>query len=224
MKRFRKKPASEFEVNNWLVSDFIVERLLPIIGTRPFPLAELVLMTSAVCRFRPTYVFEWGTHIGKSARVFYETSEFFDLGTEIHSIDLPDDVSHVEHPGSKRGEYVRDTPVHLHQGDGLDTSLAILEKVGAPATALFFVDGDHSYDSVRRELEGIIERVEYPVVLLHDTFYQSSDSGYNTGPHRAIRDLLQRRDSEYRTIDTKTGLPGMTLVFHEKALGIRRIE
>jgi hypothetical protein len=85
-------------------------------------------------------------------------------------------------------------------------------------TAVFFVDGDHSYDSVRRELEGIIESVEHPVVLLHDTFYQSSDSGYNTGPYRAIRDLLRQRGSAYKTIDTKTGLPGMTLVFHEKAL------
>jgi len=37
--------ASEFEVNRWLVADFIVERLLPIVGTHPFPLAELELMT-----------------------------------------------------------------------------------------------------------------------------------------------------------------------------------
>jgi hypothetical protein len=233
MKRFHKKlallshdppllnpGASEFEVNNWLVSDFIVERLLPIVGTHPFPLAELALMTSAVCRFRPTHIFEWGTHIGISARVFYEVSEFYGLGIEIHSVDLPDDIGHIEHPGAGRGAYVRDTPVHLHQGDGLDTSLAILEKAGAPVTALFFVDGDHSYDSVRRELEGIIESVKYPVALLHDTFYQSSDSGYNTGPYRVIQDLLHHRDSAYRTIDTRTGLPGMTLVFHEKALEI----
>jgi cephalosporin hydroxylase len=231
MKRFRKKAgalahdlpvvnpgASEFEVNRWLVADFIVERLLPIVGTHPFPLAELELMTSTVCRFQPTHIFEWGTHVGKSARVFYETSTFYDLGTEIHSVDLPDDVGHVEHPGDTRGEYVRQTPVHLHQGDGLDTSLAILASAEAPVTAVFFVDGDHSYDSVRRELEGIIESVEHPVVLLHDTFYQSSDSGYNTGPYRAIRDLLRQRGSAYKTIDTKTGLPGMTLVFHEKAL------
>jgi cephalosporin hydroxylase len=175
-------------------------------------------MTSTVCRFQPTHIFEWGTHIGKSARIFYETSTFYDLGTEIHSVDLPDDVGHVEHPGDTRGEYVRQTPVHLHQGDGLDTSLAILASAEAPVTAVFFVDGDHSYDSVRRELEGIIESVEHPVVLLHDTFYQSSDSGYNTGPYRAIRDLLRQRGSAYKTIDTKTGLPGMTLVFHEKAL------
>jgi cephalosporin hydroxylase len=212
--------ASEFEVDNWLVSDFIEERLLPIVGTRPFPLAELALMISAVCRFQPTHIFEWGTHFGKSARIFYETSEFFDLGVEIHSVDLPDDASHTEHPGRKRGKYVRGTPVQLHQGDGLDTSLEILAKLGASATALFFVDGDHSYDSVRRELEGIIEHVERPVALLHDTFYQSEDSGYNTGPFRAIREVLQARGSTYRTIETKTGLPGMTLVFHEKALGI----
>jgi cephalosporin hydroxylase len=236
MRRFRKQPAaathgvpivnpsaSEFEVDNWLVTDFIVERLLPIVGTRPFPLEELALMVSAVCRFQPTHIFEWGTHVGKSARVFYETSEFYGLDVEIHSIDLPDAVDHVEHPGATRGEYVRDTPVRLHQGDGLDTSLSILAQAGARTKPLFFVDGDHSYDSVRRELRGIVETVKYPIALLHDTFYQSSDSGYNTGPYRAIRDVLQERECAFRIIEAKTGLPGMTLVFHEKALETEQI-
>lgn len=231
MRYFRKVPpaparespvlnagASEFEVNNWLVSDFIVERLIPIVGVRPFPLSELALMTATVCRFTPTHIFEWGTHIGSSARIFYETSEFYDLGIEVHSVDLPDDVDHVEHPGRERGSLVRDTPVQLHQGDGLDTSLALLEQIGVSARTLFFVDGDHAYDSVKRELQGIIEKLEYPVVLLHDTFFQSGDSGYNTGPHRAVRDVLKPLDNAYRTIDTRTGLPGMTLVFHERAL------
>jgi len=225
MRRFRKTPspvlnpgASEFEVNNWLISDFIVERLIPIVGVRPFPLSELELMTAAVCRFAPTHIFEWGTHIGTSARVFYETSEFYSLGIEVHSIDLPDDVDRVEHPGHQRGRLVRDTPVQLHQGDGLDTSLALLEQIGVSARALFFVDGDHSYESVKRELEGILASVKRPVVLLHDTFFQSGDSGYNTGPHRAIRDVLDRAGESYRTLETTTGLPGMALVFHEKAL------
>jgi hypothetical protein len=175
-------------------------------------------MTAAACRFAPTHIFEWGTHIGTSARVFYETSEFYGLGIDVHSIDLPDDVDHVEHPGHQRGLLVRDTPVQLHQGDGLDTSLTLLDEIGVSAQALFFVDGDHSYESVRRELEGILASVKRPVVLLHDTFFQSDDSGYNTGPHRAIRDVLDSVGRSYRTLETTTGLPGMTLVFHEKAL------
>src|SRR3989344_9247020 len=90
--------GTEFEVNNWVTSDFIVNKLVPIVGFHPFPLNELMLMTSAVCYFKPEFIFEWGTNIGKSARIFYEISKAFDIKTEVHSIDLPDDVFHDEHP------------------------------------------------------------------------------------------------------------------------------
>ena len=56
------------------------------------------------------------------------------------------------------------------------------------------------------------------IVLLHDTFDQSAASGYNTGPYRAIQELLAGRSGSYQTISTTTGLPGMTLVYPEQAL------
>ncbi|MDQ3112117.1 MAG: hypothetical protein M3R17_19715, partial [Bacteroidota bacterium] len=64
--------ASEFEVNNWVVSEFVIDKLVPAVGMHPFPINELMLMTASVCRFKPELIFEWGTNIGKSARVFYE--------------------------------------------------------------------------------------------------------------------------------------------------------
>ena len=85
--------SSEFEVNNWIVSEFVVDKLIPVVGMHPFPLNELMLMSSAVCRFKPELIFEWGTNIGKSARIFYETIKAFDVASQIHSIDLPDDVN-----------------------------------------------------------------------------------------------------------------------------------
>jgi hypothetical protein len=68
---------------------------------------------------------------------------------------------------------------------------------------------------VKRELEAIVTHVREPRVLLHDTFFQSADSGYNVGPHLAIRDVLAGLpdDRRLRTMETKTGLPGMTLVY-----------
>lgn len=210
--------ATEFEVNNWAISDFVLSRLVPLVGVHPYPLNELMLMAGAVCRFRPTHVFEWGTNVGASARIFYETARQFGIPVEIHSIDLPGEVGHVEHPGSRRGKLVKGKRgVTLHLGDGLDTSLAIYGTLPANSRVLFFVDGDHSYESVSRELAGIVSKVTEPRVLLHDTFFQSPDSGYNVGPHLAIRDVLAKHQDRggqaLRLMETKTGLPGMTLIY-----------
>jgi hypothetical protein len=208
--------CTELEVNKWVISEFVVNRLVPLVGMHPFPLDELMLMATAVCYFRPTHVFEWGTHIGKSARIFYEAGQTFSVPLQVHSADLPDEVGHVEHPGMSRGMLVRGLPgVQLHQGDGLDTALDVYRRAAGGGTRvlpLFFVDGDHSYQSVKRELTGILAAVPHAVVLLHDTFYQSEGAGYNVGPYRAIEEVLAGRPG-YRVIATRNGLPGMTLVY-----------
>ena len=206
--------CTEFEVNNWLTSEFVLGQLVPVVGTHPFPLNELMLMSAAVCRLKPPQIFEWGTHIGKSARIFYECANHFGIQTEIHSIDLPDDVHHVEHPHEERGKLVRGLPsVQLHQGDGLNMALSAWRSGGHKPHPLFFVDGDHSYESVLRELGGITREIPDANVLLHDTFYQSSGSAYNVGPHLAIEDVLRLNPARYRRIDSGFGLPGMTLLY-----------
>ena len=206
--------CSEFEVNNWEISKFILKKLIPVVGVQPFPLHELMLMSAAVCRLRPTQIFEWGTHVGKSARVFYECAKHYEIPVQIHSIDLPDDVEHVEHPHEARGYLVRSLPnVELHQGDGVETSLAVWRSSGCQPAPLFLVDGDHSYESVLRELSAITASVPDANVLLHDTFLQSAESGYNIGPHQAIKEVLRNHPERYRMIDSGLGLPGMTLLY-----------
>ncbi len=205
--------SSQFEIDGWVISQFVVEKIVPVAGVHPFPLQELMLMASAVCRLRPPMVFEWGTHIGKSARIFHETLAHFGIPGHVHSVDLPDDVSHVEHPGEKRGALVQGIAgVTLHQGDGLTTSLQIWEKSGAPANPLFFVDGDHSYESVRREIDGILGGIPGASLLLHDTFFQSPDSGYNVGPHRAVAETLAVMPGKFEVLHSGLSLPGMTLL------------
>jgi cephalosporin hydroxylase len=209
--------CTELEIEKWSVSKFVVDRLVPVVGFHPFPLDELMLMTAAVAVFRPSHVFEWGTHIGKSARAFHEISKAFGLPVEIHSIDLPDDADHAEHPRHKRGKYVKDIPcIILHHGDGLDTSLRIYERekyrIRLP---LFFLDGDHSYESIKSELHGIRSKASNAVLLVHDTFYQSEESGYNTGPYRAINEMMDSVPGDYSRISTSLGLPGMTLLFRK---------
>ena len=214
----RAEPAincncSEFEVNNWLISDFIVRKLAPIVGTHPYPITELNLMVAATCRLKPQQIFEWGTNIGKSARVFYETGKHFGIPLEIHSIDLPDNLDHQEHPRSRRGYLVKGKKgVTLHQADGLSKALELYQLQPAKRT-LVFIDGDHSYESVYRELNGVMESMPNANILLHDTFYQSEQSGYNIGPYKAVTETLAARPGNYHVMSTTTGLPGMTLLY-----------
>jgi cephalosporin hydroxylase len=214
----RNEPAkniqcSEFEVDNWVLSDFIVKKLIPIVGTHPYPIAELNLMVATVCRLKPQQIFEWGTNIGKSARVFYETGKRFGIPLEIHSIDLPDDLDHQEHPRSSRGRMVKGySGVSLHQADGLSKSIELYQR-RPQDRALVFIDGDHSYESVRRELAGIVEAMPNAAILLHDTYYQSEQSGYNIGPYKAVTEMLAAMPERYRVMSTTTGLPGMTLLY-----------
>lgn len=209
--------GSEFEVNNWELSEMVLGVIVPSAGIHPFPLSELMLMSGAVARFKPELIFEWGTHIGKSARIFYEATTALNIKATIHSIDLPDDVEHGEHPHSERGIMVKGIKrVKLHQGDGLDTALAIMAKSRRNSNGenvLFFVDGDHSYSSVKRELKGLMDNAPKAYILLHDTFYQSPNSKYNVGPHQAINQCLEVSGKTYKRIDTVTGLPGMTLLY-----------
>ena len=206
-----------FEVNNWLISEFILEKIVPIVNIHPYPLNELILMVAAICRVRPTHIFEWGTHYGKSARIFYETARFFKIKSEIHSIDLPDSAKHQEHPGSQRGELVKNIKsIKLYQGDGLTVALKLCRQL-KPATSLFFLDGDHRYQSIKRELTGITRTIPQAHILVHDTFNQSKRSGYNTGPYRAVKAFLTAVPKKrYQVIATSTGLPGMTFLYHQK--------
>lgn len=215
---FVENKAVEFEINNWVLSEFIVEKIIPIVEVHPFPLNEIMLMSGAVCFIKPTHIFEWGTHFGKSARIFYETTNYFNILSEIHSIDLPENIEHNEHPHKERGKYVkRIKQVYLHLGDGLNTSLSILREIkNKKIIPLFFLDGDHSYESVKRELNGIYEKYPQSNILIHDTFFQTKESNYNTGPYEAIKEFLKNKENNFTLIDTKTGLPGITLLLNKK--------
>lgn len=209
--------CDEIELDKWVISDFVLKKLTPVVGITPFPLDEMMLMTSTVCYFRPQYIFEWGTHVGKSARIFHEISKAFKIDTKIHSIDLPDDIEHEEHPHKNRGKFVkRIKEVQLHQGDGITKSIELCKLVNKDQTVLFFLDGDHSYESVSRELRSISTHIGKTVILLHDTFYQSPASNYNIGPHQAITDFIRTYPDTFEQISTTWGLPGMTLLYKQK--------
>lgn len=208
--------STELEVNINYISQFVISKLIPIVGFSPYPINELLLMTAAVCGLKPDYIFEWGTHLGVSARVFYEINMNYNLNIKIHTIDLPNHIDRPEHIREQRGIKIKGLKeIHVHLGDGLDTALQIAGNLPEDKTLFFFIDGNHSYDSVKRELDGVGREQPNAYMLIHDTFYQSSDSGYNIDPNLAIRDFLQQNMNSYKVISTNIGLPGMTLLYNK---------
>jgi cephalosporin hydroxylase len=210
-----KNPGMELEVNNWEISRFVVEKLIPITGYVPYPLTELMLITAATIYTKPAVVFEWGTHIGKGARVFYEIKKAFNLDYDVHSIDLPEGVEHVENISRDRAQLVKDIhEVELHYGDGVDTAVKLYNQKYQGKTALFFVDGDHEYGTVKRELDTVYAAVGKNLhVLSHDTLFQRPESGYNIGPFKAGEEFLAAHPGEFETRRQELGLPGMTFIF-----------
>ena len=215
----RNPEASEFEVDLWELSRFVVERCLPTIGVHPYPLNEQLLAAAAACRLRPGVVFDWGTHRGASARMLWECAKAFRLGYDIHTIDLPPDVAHVEHPGQAYAVLLRGlAEVHLHRGDGVTIALTQWEKLAQPPRPLFFIDGDHAYESVATELRRVFDAIADASALVHDTFFQSADAGYNVGPALAVRDVVAEQPGRFKVMTSGLGLPGMTLIASTAAL------
>jgi predicted O-methyltransferase YrrM len=200
------------EANKWALSEFILRSLAPVVGVQTYPLDELLMMCSTVGYFRPGIVVEWGTNIGLSARIFYEAAKYLHLETQIHSIDLPVGVEHIEnaHRRQMRGAYVRGLDVTLHEGDGLDVCLTILSQ-NRGLFPLIFVDGDHAEASVRRELDGLYAGVPQAAVLAHDTFVQGPEAGYNHGPWLAVDAFAEEHG--LKVTSTVLGLPGMSLLY-----------
>jgi len=222
VKRFRHKTSSLYhtidkppdqigstrpsllEVNKWSTSKYIL-RLLQVVGHEPYPLDELMLMAAAFEYHRPEIVIDIGTHVGKSARIWFELSKELQIASAIHTIEL-NEPSHVEYPGRHLGHYIRGLPVEQHIGDGATVARSI---IGASPMACFllFLDGDHSYETVRRELQ-VCQTIKRGCVLVHDTFYQPS-SNYNHGPYLAIQNSLSTLPVK-QVVHLQTGLPGMS--------------
>jgi len=102
------------------LSVFCMRRLVPIVRTSPFPLDEFVVL------YRPKLIIDWRTHIGASARVFYETCRWYGVKAEIQTIDLPEDVYHPKHRREMYALLLRNTSVHFHRGDGAEVAVRLI--------------------------------------------------------------------------------------------------
>lgn len=143
---------------------------------------EVRFVEEILTKLRPTHVFDWGTNVGASARLFYEGSLQMGYPCEVHTVELPLELAHLDrdHPGETRyGAWIEGLPVYGHRGDGVTESIRLHHEL-KPKRALFFIDGNHEYENVLKELLAIEEAAPQAVMLLHDTHQL-------VGPLRAIR-------------------------------------
>lgn len=195
----------------------VLETILPRAGLL-YPLAEISLMALVVDRVRPTHIFEWGTNVGASAKLFHVLTEALGMDTSIHTWDLPDNVSHGQHPGAEHGKLAQGLPrVQFHREDGLVGALAEYQRVKSShpeARVLFFIDGDHAYDSVLREITAIVSGLEEFHLLAHDTFVQKPEAkGQFRESWLACATGLELSAREYRWLNVGFGSPGMTYLW-----------
>jgi hypothetical protein len=202
----RRVPRPGFlEVDKWALS-CVVLRIARIIGSHPYPLDELLLMAAAFEYHRPEIVIDVGTHMGKSARMWYEMSRFLKQPSSIHTFDIHD-PRHPEFAGAFLGRYIRGYPVKQHIQDGYTGAVEMLREK-PDARYLVFLDGDHSFQSVRRELDLARLLPSGSGILVHDTFYQPGSS-YNHGPYLAI-EQFRKEFSFSQVLHLQCGLPGMS--------------
>ena len=199
------------------LDNFVLEKILPKAGL-PYPLAEISLMSLVVDRVKPTHIFEWGTNVGSSAKIFHHITESLGMDIPIHTWDLPEDVSHGQHPGDNHGKLAKGLDrVHFHRDDGLRGALAqyqIEKKKNPKIRPLFFVDGDHSYKSVIREITGLIPVQEEFHLLAHDTFVQKPDvKGQSRESWVGCPTALELAAQDYRWLNVGFGNPGMAYLW-----------
>ena len=136
----------------------------------------------------------------------------------IHTWDLPEDVPHGQHPRENHARLAKGLArVHFHRDDGLRGAVAQyqIEKARDPKIRpLFFADGDHSYESVIREITGIVSAQEEFHLLAHDTFVQKPDvKGQSRESWVGCPTALDLAAQDYRWLNVGFGKPGMAYLW-----------
>lgn len=136
------------------------------------PLGERVAIEGILSALRPRLALEVGTAEGASLRWIARHA------AEAHSIDLVAPTLAELGPN-----------VHLHSGDSRELLPRLLEGFAAQQRNVDFVlvDGDHSPEGVRRDVEALLASpaIGHTVILAHDTANERVRSGLDAVPYDA---------------------------------------
>ena len=139
---------------------------LGLLGYTP---PEVTFLYETMETLRPGIIVEWGTNVGYSARILYEAKVLLGLRTAVHSVDIAREapILRPEDEGKERGHHVQGLNVALHVGHGAQEAVSITAMSGR-ARPLFFVDDNHGYDMLSRDLEMLARDTPLAVLVVHD--------------------------------------------------------
>lgn len=153
---------------------------LPFVNDAPWQMSfgERAALEGLLAQLRPELALEIGTAEGGSL------SRIAAHSGEVHSIDLvPPQLPVADEPH-----------VRLHGGDSRERLPALLAEFAANGRNVDFVliDGDHSADGVRADLEDVLasDAVRETVIVLHDTINEEVRRGIESvdfSAHAKIR-------------------------------------
>lgn len=151
---------------------------LPALSMEHMPNARLLPGREDLLRVLPKRIpiAELGTFAGESAERILAVSD----PTELHLFDLDFTLFHERVPGPL------DPRVRLHEGDS-STMLAALpdEHFG-----WIYIDGDHAYEGVRKDIEVAVRKVRPDGFLVfNDYIYWSHLDQFPYGVPRAVNEL-----------------------------------
>lgn len=204
------KTGSLFEVDCWILSELLLKEVIPKIGVRPYPLNEQMLMAAAVAFVQPKIIVEWGTHLGKSARLFWQVKEALGLsGCRVCTVDSMNS-DQPEYPGAARGRYLGQTGVEQIVGDGAQVAAQLID--GSCEPVLLYVDGDHSREATKQDFALWPKLPAGSGLLAHDVFFQTP-SAYNVGPWESLQELVETHQETIAQMQWQLlGLPGMAFM------------
>lgn len=157
---------------------------------------EVGFMAETAWRTDPDVIFDWGTNLGASARIFHELHY-----CEVVTVDLPPALEPLDrdHAGVSTGRILHPSIRQLH-GDGVTMALQTFRE-GPYVKPLFFLDGCHLAENVFREIWSINRVCPQGSLLIHDTRQQ---------PGKSIRSW-QRRYGGYKVtwLQSQAGMASM---------------
>ena len=181
-----------------------VEHIIDEIGLVGYSPAELNMILDTMQDQQTSFLCEWGTNVGQSARIFHEARVWLGLRCVIHSVEIMPDLGTSF--GYERGHFVKGFPVMLHIGDGVNEGITLFHDSHVPSNkALFFLDDNHAESEVLRQMRMIAVEAPQAVMLIHDTHFAVSLSGQTRGwalhePGVAIATFLETYDYEYEEV------------------------
>jgi len=143
-------------------------------GDHELPPEEYLCMAGLVHTLKPSRVFEIGTHRGRTTRLI---ADYSGAHTRIHTMDLPPERMmearcFPEARSALIGEQFRNHPMRAKITQLYADSQTFDFSPYQASMDLVFVDGDHTYEGVKRDSENALRMIRPGGLILWDDYHQ----------------------------------------------------